>query len=160
MQYSSTLFLRITIVALGAIALTIAWFVLPAIWRGWAMDYAEVEYLRYPLVASLGMSLVPFFVALVNAWKLLNYFDRNKAFSQLSVNALRRIKYAAAAFSGLYIFVLPGAYYMAEVEDAPGLIVLGMIMILAPLVIAGFAAVLQRLLQQAVDIKSENDLTV
>jgi hypothetical protein len=35
-----------------------------------------------------------------------------------------------------------------------------MIPIFASLVIAVFAAVLKRLLQQAIDIKSENDLTV
>jgi hypothetical protein len=49
---------------------------------------------------------------------------------------------------------------MAEVDDAPGLILVGMVPIFTSLVIAVFAAVLQRLLQEAIDIKSENDLTV
>ena len=49
---------------------------------------------------------------------------------------------------------------MAEVDDAPGLIILGMVIIFASMVIAVFAAVLQRLLQEAINIKSENDLTV
>ncbi len=49
---------------------------------------------------------------------------------------------------------------MAERDDAPGIIIIGMIMIFASLVIAVFAAVLQRLLKDAIDIKSENDLTV
>ena len=49
---------------------------------------------------------------------------------------------------------------MAEVDDAPGLILVGMVLIFASMVIAVFAAVLQRLLQEAIDIKSENDLTV
>ncbi|MBU0905405.1 MAG: DUF2975 domain-containing protein, partial [Firmicutes bacterium] len=43
---------------------------------------------------------------------------------------------------------------------APGLGLVGMVMIFAPLVIAVFAAVLQRLLQEAIEIKSENDLMV
>lgn len=37
---------------------------------------------------------------------------------------------------------------------------IGMVIIGAPMVIAVFAAVLQRLLQEAIDIKSENDLIV
>ena len=45
-------------------------------------------------------------------------------------------------------------------DDAPGIIIIGMIMIFASMVIAVFAAVLQRLLKDAIDIKSENDLTV
>ena len=49
---------------------------------------------------------------------------------------------------------------MAEVDDAPGLAVVGMVPIFASLVIAVFAAVLQRLLKEAIDIKEENDLIV
>ena len=38
--------------------------------------------------------------------------------------------------------------------------IVGMVLIFASMVIAVFAAVLQRLLQEAINIKSENDLTV
>ncbi len=55
---------------------------------------------------------------------------------------------------------LPFVYIMAEVDDAPGLIVIGMVPIFASMVIAVFAAVLQRLLKEAIDIKAENDLIV
>ena len=56
--------------------------------------------------------------------------------------------------------VLPFVYIIAEWDDAPGLILIGLVIIGASMVIAVFAAVLQRLLQEAIDIKSENDLTV
>lgn len=49
---------------------------------------------------------------------------------------------------------------MADKDDAPALIFVGMVIPFASLVIAVFAAVLQRLLQEAINIKSENDLTV
>ena len=54
---------------------------------------------------------------------------------------------------------MPLFYLVAERDDAPGIII-GMIIIFASMVIAVFAAVLQRLLKDAIDIKSENDLTV
>ncbi|MED4598856.1 DUF2975 domain-containing protein, partial [Bacillus subtilis] len=41
-----------------------------------------------------------------------------------------------------------------------GIIVIGLVIIFASMVIAVFAAVLQKLLKEAIDIKSENDLTV
>ena len=56
--------------------------------------------------------------------------------------------------------VMPLFYLIAEIDDAPGIILIGMVIIFASMVIAVFAAVLQRLLQEAIDIKSENDLTV
>lgn len=55
---------------------------------------------------------------------------------------------------------MPVFYLMAEIDDAPGIIVIGLVIIFASMVIAVFAAVLQKLLKEAIDIKSENDLTV
>ncbi|OOG91376.1 hypothetical protein BTH41_01677 [Bacillus mycoides] len=49
---------------------------------------------------------------------------------------------------------------MAERVDPPSFIPIGLVIIFASMVIAVFAAVLQRLLQEAINIKSENDLTV
>jgi hypothetical protein len=45
---------------------------------------------------------------------------------------------------------------VADKDDAPGLVFVPF----ASLVIAVFAAVLRRLLQEAINIKTENDLTV
>lgn len=84
----------------------------------------------------------------------------NKAFSEISVVSLRKIKYCGFIISCLYVLALPLVYVIAEWDDAPGLIIVGMAMVGAPFTIAVFAAVLQRLLKEAIDIKSENDLTV
>ena len=51
--------------------------------------------------------------------------------------------------------MLPFVYVVAEKDDAPGLILMGMVPRFASLVIAVFSAVLQRLLQGAIDIKSK-----
>ncbi|EEK79138.1 hypothetical protein bcere0009_19920 [Bacillus cereus R309803] len=54
---------------------------------------------------------------------------------------------------------MPLFRFIAKKVDPPiGLI--GFIIIFAALVIAVFAAILQRLLQEAINIKSENDLIV
>jgi hypothetical protein len=44
---------------------------------------------------------------------------------------------------------MPFFYIFAELDDAPGVILIGMLFIFASMVIAVFAAVLQRLLQEA-----------
>jgi hypothetical protein len=97
---------------------------------------------------------------LYKAFKLLSYIDKNQAFSELSVIALKKIKFCAMTISGLYVIILPFVFLVADLDDAPGLIIIGMVPIFASMVIAVFAAVLQRLLQEAIDIKSENDLIV
>jgi hypothetical protein len=94
------------------------------------------------------------------AFKLLRYIDKNKAFSQLSVYSLRNIKFCAITISTLHVLVLPLFYLFAEKDDAPGVIFVGLVVPFASMMIAVFAAVLQKLLKNAIDIKSENDLTI
>lgn len=160
MKRGSTLFLRATVIILGLIALGLCFLVLPAVYREWEQSFPDAAYLKYPVLIILSATVIPFFTALYQTWKLLDYVDKNDAFSRKSISALGKIKYSALAFSGLYIAFSPIAYFLAQKTDAPGLMVIGLIMAFAPMVIAVFAAVLQLLLKSAMEIKSENDLTV
>lgn len=159
-ERGSTWFLRATVLLMGMMALLLAYIILPAIYDEWDGAYPDFAYFKFPFMIGLALTAVPFFVALFQTLRLLNLVDRNKAFSTSSVTALGRIKYCAIAFGGLYAICLPLFYIMAQVEDAPGLMVIGLVMTFAPMVIAVFAAVLQRLLRSAIAIKSENELTV
>ena len=158
MKHGSTLFLKLAVFLIGTPVLALGTFGLPWLVKNPVNpDYAHI---LYPIVIGLYLSVIPFFVALYQAFKLLSYIDKNQAFSQISVKTLKNIKFCAMAFSGLYVVIIPFVYMVAELDDAPGLIIIGMVPIFASMVIAVFAAVLQRLLQEAIDIKSENDLTV
>ncbi|EAO54385.1 hypothetical protein bthur0014_20190 [Bacillus thuringiensis IBL 4222] len=59
----------------------------------------------------------------------------------------------------MYVLGLPLFHFIAKKMEPPiGLV--GLIIIFASFVSAVFTAILQRLLQEAINIKSENDLTV
>ncbi len=120
-----------------------------------AFLYPEMTSISYFVYLDLYATAVPFYFALYQAFKLLSYIDKNHAFSELSVRALKKIKYCALSISLLYVAGMPLFYLLGERDDAPGIIVIGMIMVFASLVITVFAAVLQKLLQKAVEIKSE-----
>lgn len=158
MERGTTLFLKATVVLIGMAVLALAIWGVPPVTKE-AAAYFPAHWV-YPVVIVVYASAVPFYAALYQALKLLGHIDNNRAFSDLSVKALRFIKYCAVAISILYAGSLPFLYLMAEYDDAPGLLALGLVIAFASLVIAVFAAVLQKLLQQAIDIKSENDLTV
>ena len=113
-----------------------------------------------PLVLVMWLTTIPFYIALLQAWKLLTYIDKSIAFSELSVEALKKIKYCAFTISVLYVSALPQFFILAEADDAPGVVIIGLMFVGAPLVIAIFAAVLQKLVESAIAIKSENELTV
>ncbi|WFA10184.1 DUF2975 domain-containing protein [Tissierella sp. Yu-01] len=150
MKQGSTTFLRITIFLIGLPVIALCIFWVPSF----------VNYLQFPIIVGVYATAITYFIALSQALNLLSYIDKNKAFSQLSVNALMNIKRCAITISIIYSLLVPLLYPVAEVDDAPGLIAFPLIIIFASFVIAVFAAVLQRLLKEAIDIKSDNDLTI
>lgn len=154
MKRGSTLFLKLALVLLGLGALALAIFVLPA-----GIKSDNVGYYR-PILIGMYLPATPFFLALFQAWKLLSLIDKNNAFSQSSVLALRNIKYCAGVISLFYAAGMPYIFHAADRDDAPGVVAIGLIIIGASLVVAVFAALLERLLKSAIQIKSENDLTV
>jgi len=160
MKRGTTFFLKAAVILIGIPVLALCVFLVPEIANYTVELYPDLPYLKYLLFIDLYASAIPFYFALYQAFKLLSYIDKNKAFSELSVRALKNIKYCAIIISSLYVLGLPLFYLIAEKDDAPGIIVIGLVIIFASLVIAVFAAVLQKLLKEAIDIKSENDLTV
>lgn len=158
MKHGSTLFLKIAVFLIGIPVLVLSIFLLMEVVKNPANpDYAHI---LYPIVIGLFTSVIPFFVALYQAFKLLNYIDRNEAFSERSVQRLKNIKVCALIIGSLYTVILPFVFLLAQLDDAPGLVIVGMVPIFASIVIAVFAAVLQKLLQEAINFKIENDLTV
>ena len=126
----------------------------------WNPFNPEYTMILYPIVIGILLTFIPYLFALYQSYRLLNYIDGKKAFSNLSVTALKKIKSSPFSISAIYATILPFVYVVAEIDDAPGLILVGMIPIFASLVVSVFAAVLQKLLNEAIKIKSENDLTV
>ncbi|MEC1007153.1 MULTISPECIES: DUF2975 domain-containing protein [Bacillus] len=160
MNRMSTIFLKIALVLIGIPILALCIFLVPKISNYSAELFPNIAYIKYLVFIYLYVTAIPFYFALYQAFKLLSYIDKNKAFSGLSVRALKNIKYCAVTISIFYAAGMPVFYLMAEIDDAPGIIVIGLVIIFASMVIAVFAAVLQKLLKEAIDIKSENDLTV
>ncbi|MEK4149559.1 DUF2975 domain-containing protein [Robertmurraya sp. FSL W8-0741] len=160
MKQGKTLFLKLAVILIGIPILALCIFVVPAVANFIVELYPDHAYLKYLVYIDLYAAALPFYYALYQAFKLLQYIDQDHAFSQMAVNALKSIKKSAIWISSLLFVGMPLFYLVAEADDAPGIILIGLVLIFASVVIAIFAAVLQRLLQEAIDIKSENDLTV
>ncbi|HCM76712.1 MAG TPA: DUF2975 domain-containing protein [Anaerolineae bacterium] len=158
MKKGSTLFLKVVICLIAGVAFTwLVWF--PQL-EGRAADLDLINIYLDPLILYTYIGSIPFFVALYQAIKLLGYVDGNKVFSQASVNAVKNIKYCALAFSG---FILLGVLYInlfVRDEDPAGVTSLGIFITFASIILATATAIFQRLLQNGIDLKSENDLTV
>lgn len=155
MKRGTTLFLKLVIIIIGIPILALCIFGMD-----WLINNpvdSNYSYMIYPILVGIYASGIPFFIALYMAFRLLSYIDKNKAFSLFSIKALNSIKYCAITISTVYVAIMPFVYFLADKDDAPGIIIIGMVPIFASMIIAAFSAVLQRLLQEAINIKSENE---
>lgn len=157
---ASTFFLKAVLVLIAAAVLALCVFSFPGVWNGAAAEWPALGSVLYPGLAGIYLTAVPFLFALSQAFLLLRYIDKDQAFSVSSIRALRNITYAAVAMSALYACALPLVFAVADLDDAPGLALMGSAWTCAPLVVATFAAVLQKLVQSAVELKTEQEFTV
>lgn len=160
MKKGSTLFLKGVLCIMTIILITLCVFAFPAMSRGMVVEFPVLTSLRYPILFGLYAAAIPFFVAIYQAFRLLNHIDKNIAFSSFSVQALRRIKYCGVIMTVILMLFMPVAFMVAESDDAPGAVVIAFLLACLPIVVSVFAAVLQKLLENAIELKSENDLTV
>ena len=158
MKRVSTIFLQVVIVLLGiGVLAALLWE--PQV-EGRNVHATQFEiYFKDPFLAYIYLMFVPFFVGLYQAFRLLGYARANEMFSERSVRALRFIKYCALAMIG---FVAVSVLFMinGDRDDRPAGVFMRLLIIFPSIVVAAAATVSERILQNAVDIKSENDLTV
>lgn len=161
MKKSSTIFLQVVIVIFGIGALVLLLWEPQLEGRNAHATPFEI-YFKDPFLAYAYTASIAFFAALYQAFKVLGYVRQNKTFSRATVKALRAIKYCAIiliafiAGAEAYIFIVQ----RGREDDIAGGVAVGVFMIFISVVVATATAVFEKLLQNAVDIKSENDLTV
>lgn len=158
MKKYSTMFLKIIIICIGVFVVglcLVGMFILFT--KPINSNYA---YILYPIFIGILISTIPLCFAFYKGYSLLNPIDHNIAFSDKSVNALKHVKNSGIVICVIYILLMPFVYLLAQKDDAPGLIIFAMIPIFASLIISVFVAVLEKLLEDAIQIKTENELTV
>jgi hypothetical protein len=159
MKRVSTVFLQVVIVLIGLLALTLLiWF--PLI-EGRATNLDLLSIYSDFFILYVYASSVPFFIALYKAIRLLGYIGRNKVFSPLAVNALKSIKYCALILGALVVAAGLFIRFIYSGDDDPaGFVAICIVITFASIVVATAAAIFEKLLQKALDMKSENDLTI
>lgn len=160
MKRALTIFLQIVVLLIGFGTLAILLWEPHLEGRNVHATLFEI-YFKDPFLAYAYIASISFFVILYQAFKLLGNIRQNKVFSLNSVRALRIIKYCAIV---LIAFIAGAEAFFFIVqrgnEDIAGGVAMGLGLIFISLVIGSVAAVFEKVLQNAVDMKSENDLTI
>lgn len=158
MKRTSTVFLQIVVVLIGIGALALL------LWEphieGVNAHATFFQVYLDPFIALVYAGSIPFFVGVYQAFKVLGYAGKNRIFSPAAVKALRTIKFCAIAIIGFVVIEEVVIMLNHGSDDAAGGVFMGVLITFGSIVIATAAAMFERILQSAVDMKSENDLTV
>lgn len=159
LKKSSTIFLQIIIVVLG---LGVPYFMLRfPLTEGRAVNLDLFNIYFDPFIIYAYIASIPFFVALYQVFKLLGYIGQNKVFSLNSVRTLKNIKYCAIILS--ILIVMAGLYikiFHDKNDDPAGFLAMCIVTTFISIVVATIAGAYEKLLQNAIKLKSKNDLAV
>lgn len=159
MKKNSIRFLQAVIMLIGIVALII--LIRVPLTEGRAVNLDLFSIYADPFIIYGYVASIAFFVGLYKAFKLLGYIGQNRVFSTDSVGALKSIKYSAIVLS--ILIVAAGIYIRIahhEDDDPAGFLAFCIVTTFASIVVATAAAIFQKILQNAIDMKSENDLTI
>ncbi|GEL12494.1 multidrug ABC transporter permease [Lapidilactobacillus concavus] len=119
------------------------------------MHWADWLFLLVVWIAIALLITVAFFLN-----RLLNLIQGDDVFSPQSlpiVRAIRRLIYIIGIDA---IGILPFFYEGAQLDDAPGLMLFGLGVVFIPFAVGVFASVFEQLLTTAIQLKTENSLTI
>ncbi len=154
----STLFLKVVIILITVVVF--AGMIRFPQTEGRAANLDLISIYKDPFIVYIYIASLPFYFGLYQAFKLLNLIEANKVFSQAAVITLRNIKFASLSIIGFIVLAVVFIRFFANGDDPAGPSMVGILVCFASAIIATASAVFQKLVQNAVDLKSENDMTV
>ncbi len=113
-------------------------------------------YFNDPFLAYAYTASIAFFIALYQAFKLMGYIGRDEVFSAHSVKALQTIQYCAKTIVGFVVAAEAYLFIIRPGDDIAGGVFMGLLIIFASGMVAIVAALLEQILQEAVDMQSKS----
>jgi hypothetical protein len=157
MNRCATIFLRLVIVLIAIGALGVCIFPLPRMIAKEAAKTPDTAWQIYLFLVGAYAQASLFLFGLYQGFKLLGYVDANKAISELSVRALRRIKHAAMAVGLLMLTGIAWVKFLSSGtgDDSAGPVMIGLIGTFVSSVVATVTMVLQTEVQKVINTTKE-----
>lgn len=151
-----TLVLRITLLITAAILILFGFLMGVQLFTS-ESDVFTVVYIAVGVI-WIDMILGLFIVYALN--KLLTLIDRNEIFSDKTLVIMSRIQKLTLGIAVATIGLMPFFFTIAQLDDAPGLVLFGAGIVFIPCAIHVLVVVMKETLSKAVSIKQENELTI
>ncbi|WP_411211983.1 DUF2975 domain-containing protein [Exiguobacterium indicum] len=125
--------------------LCIAGIGIPLVWHGLS-EQLFFERPGYFVLIMAYIVLIPVLFILIHMWRLLQYFVTAPLPLPLITSSIQSLKLNCYVISVMILCVFPIFFYIGQIDDAPGLILVGTVLILIPLTVGSLLACIQQLL--------------
>ena len=158
MNKKNILFLKVSLILIAVVTILLCIFWLPGLAERTAISNPEYAYLRYPILIMIYITAIPFYIAFYRAYGILNNIKRGEVFTHKPLGSLKIIR--NCAISELAIYIILSLFLFSQDALHPGIAIAFAIIQFTALIIAVFAGVLIELLNKAIELKDDNDLTI
>lgn len=156
-----TIFLQLVLAVVGVATIAIAAIPVPIMLHRLVTTAPPVAVgPAWSFVVGMMILILAFLVAVGLAEGLLRVIARGQAFSPQALRLLIELKWAVGVMAVGAICWLPLVYCFAQLDDAPGVVLIGSAIVAIPVVISVFLAILQRLWAAALAYKTDSDFTI
>ena len=167
-MFKSTMLMKLLLVFVGAIVLFFVAMLTPEFFREATRIASEIKnqvpllaVVNYWFIGGIYACLLTFIAMLGNSFRIVQLIERQQAFSTTTTQRLKWVRNSAFLTCLCFMVgIMPMIYSMAKLNDAPGVVIIGFIIGLAPMIIALVAAIINKVLIEAIAYKTDSELTV
>lgn len=123
--------------------------------KGFTFDWQTTLFVSVIYFALLLGIIIAYFLL-----RLLKQIEENQAFSNQSLDILKKIERTILIIGFTFLGLLPKFLKVADLDDAPGLMLVGIAVVFIPFAVYTLTSVLKNLLEHAILLKTDHDLTV
>lgn len=110
--------------------------------------------------SSVILSVILGFRVLFLLNQILTCIEHLEAFSQKTLQLVSKVKNTILTISFFFLGILPFFYQVADSEDAPGVMVIGLVVAMIPFVAYIFSQIVEELFKNATSLRIDSELTI
>jgi len=118
---------------------------IPLVWHG-IMKNLLLERPGYSVLLTAYLIFIPTLMILFHALRILRYLSTAPPVFPLITASLQSMKLSFYIVTALITCLFPVFFYIGQIDDAPGVIIIGIGLVLAPLTIGTLLSCIQQLL--------------
>ena len=157
-QSNLSKWLKFITFAVGIMGIIVFLFILPAIEKDIVAANPEYAYCFWPWLIFIWILVISCYIVLFKFWGICSQIELDNSFSIVNARALSSIS-KLAIFNCILCFLGNVVFYIFNMSH-PGIVIGFLFVIFAGIAIAIVAAALAHLVENASNLREENDLTI